>query len=85
MAQVANVSPWVLLTVMVNLPLVRNATGCGSSGAYGREEHVWRRGDGGQGGSPLCSVGLDVSVSGNVEAEPVVSFCGLVGGDCEPN
>lgn len=30
-------------------------------------------------------VGVDVSVSGSVRKEPVISFCGLVGGECEPN
>lgn len=41
------------LTVMVDLPLVGDAAGCGSGGADRREEHVGRRSDGGQGGSPL--------------------------------
>lgn len=30
-------------------------------------------------------VGIDVNVSGTVKPEPVISFCGLVGGECEPN
>jgi hypothetical protein len=29
--------------------------------------------------------GIDISVSGTVEQEPAISFCGLVGGECEPN
>ena len=30
-------------------------------------------------------VGIDVNVSGNMKMEPVISFCGLVGGTCVPN
>lgn len=30
-------------------------------------------------------VGVDVSVSGSVKKEPMISFCSLVGGECEPN
>ncbi len=30
-------------------------------------------------------VGVNVSVSGNVNLKPVISFCGLFGGTCEPN
>jgi hypothetical protein len=28
--------------------------------------------------------GIDIKVDGTVDPAPVISFCGLVGGDCEP-